>query len=152
MTTCLRHRDARRRPGLSARLPALVWRAVGWCLTGIGVAGIVLPPLPITPFLILAAAAFARGDPRLRRWLVSHPAFGPPIDAWERHRAIPRRAKRMAYAAMAASVALTLAVGAPVAAIAAQTTCLAFVGLFIATRPEGRSERAPCPTVGRSTP
>lgn len=136
-------RFARRTVTVSA-LTSL-WKAAGWSLTGLGAIGIVLPLVPTTPFLILAAAAFARGDPRVRDWLVGHAAFGPTIQAWQRHRAIPRNAKRAAYVAMAASLALAIAFSAPVAAVAAQAACLALAALFIATRPDASRQSAGAP-------
>lgn len=115
---------------------AALWRAAGWTAMGLGAIGVVLPLLPTTPLLILAAFAFGRGDPRLRRRLLAHPRLGPAIAAWEAHGAIPRRGKRLAYAAMAAAFGLSLALGAPAAGLAVQAVCLSLAALFIATRPD----------------
>ncbi|MFC1559277.1 YbaN family protein [Gemmatimonadota bacterium] len=57
--------------------------------------GIVLPLLPTTPFLLLAAACFIRSSDRLYRWLIAHKWFGPYIRNYREHRALTLRAKIM---------------------------------------------------------
>ncbi len=63
--------------------------------------GVVLPVLPTTPFLILAAACFTRSSERWHAWLLRNQTFGPLIRAWEQDRCIPRRAKVAAFTVMA---------------------------------------------------
>ncbi|MEN8258854.1 MAG: YbaN family protein [Thermodesulfobacteriota bacterium] len=58
--------------------------------------GFFLPGLPGTPFLLLAAACFARSSPRLHNWLLANKFFGPVIKNWQESRSIPRRSKRIA--------------------------------------------------------
>ena len=55
--------------------------------------GIVLPGLPATPFLLLAASCFAKSSPRLHKFLLNNPVFAPIIINWQKTRSIPRRAK-----------------------------------------------------------
>lgn len=114
----------------------VLWIVLGLTATGCGIAGIVLPLVPTTPFMLLAAFAFARSSPRLHNWLISHPRFGPPIHAWRAHGAISRKTKIAAIAFMIGSLLLSVAVGVSGTVIAVQAIVLAGAGAFIATRPE----------------
>ncbi|MBM3789437.1 MAG: DUF454 domain-containing protein [Acidobacteria bacterium] len=67
--------------------------AAGILSVGLAAAGIVLPLLPTTPFLLLAAACFLRSSDRLHRWLITHRWFGPYIRNYREHGAVTRRAK-----------------------------------------------------------
>ena len=69
---------------------------LGLITTALGIAGAFLPLVPTTPLLILATWLFARSSPRLERWLIDHPQFGPLLRAWREQGAIPRRAKVLA--------------------------------------------------------
>lgn len=74
---------------------------LGWLFVGLGVVGAILPVLPTTPFLLLAAACFARSSERFYTWLLDNRIFGPLIRDWRAHGAMPRNAKRVAIAAIA---------------------------------------------------
>ena len=76
---------------------------LGWLFVGLGLAGVLLPVLPTTPFVLLAAACFARSSGRFYAWLLANGLFGPLIRDWQEHRAI-RRAPR--WAGIAAIVVL----------------------------------------------
>lgn len=82
---------------------ALVWRAITWGGLGLGTVGALLPLLPTTPFLLIAAWAAPKGSPRLNDWLHRHPMFGPVLEAWRAGRAVPAHAKCAAIALMASS-------------------------------------------------
>jgi uncharacterized membrane protein YbaN (DUF454 family) len=67
----------------------------------VGIVGIVVPLLPTTPFVLLAAACWSRGSERWESWLLAHPRYGPMVRNWRRDRAIPLRAKQLAAVMMA---------------------------------------------------
>lgn len=66
---------------------------LGGISLALGIAGIFLPVLPTTPFLLLTAALWCRGSDRLYRWLLAQPHLGSYIRNFREHRAIPLRAK-----------------------------------------------------------
>ena len=65
-----------------------------------GVAGLVLPLVPATPFLILAAACFARAYRPFYEWMLAHRWFGPMLREWHLHRSIAYRTKMVAIVTM----------------------------------------------------
>ncbi len=72
----------------------------GFVCVGLAALGVFLPLLPTTPFLLVAAACFARSSPRFYRALLGNRVFGPLIRDWREHRAVPLRAKLMAISAI----------------------------------------------------
>ena len=88
-------------------LRGLFWLC-GALALALGVIGIFLPILPTTPFVILAAACWAKASPRFHRWLHQHHYFGPMVKNWEERRAVPRKAKYLAFSMMTFSCLLLL--------------------------------------------
>jgi len=84
-----------------------LWTGAGLFFTGLGAVGAFLPILPTVPFLLLAAFCFARGNPAWEKRMLDHPRWGPPLQEWRERRAISRRAKLSAMAAMGAGVLIT---------------------------------------------
>ncbi|WP_314410060.1 YbaN family protein [Pseudomonas kuykendallii] len=80
---------------------------IGWTSVALGVIGIFLPVLPTTPFLLLAAACFARSSRRFYEWLVDHPRLGPWIRDYLDGEGIPLKGKVYAIGLMWASIALS---------------------------------------------
>ena len=84
----------------------LLWTA-GSISLALGVIGVVLPGLPTTPFVLLAAACYAKASPRLHGWLLNHRFMGPMIRDWETHRSLTRRTKTVAQVSMVVMVSLS---------------------------------------------
>ena len=72
----------------------------GWLCIGFGAIGVVLPLLPTTPFLLLAAACFARASLRFYDWLLSTRVLGQYIQDYRARRGVPLRAKIIALSTL----------------------------------------------------
>jgi uncharacterized membrane protein YbaN (DUF454 family) len=82
--------------------------AAGCVCVALGVIGIFMPLLPTTPFMLLAAACFARSSHRFHDWLLANRTFGPLIFEWRRHRSIPFRTKITAIALLAVTLGTSI--------------------------------------------
>lgn len=115
----------------------LLYLAAGFLFLALGVIGALLPVMPTTIFLILAAAAFARSSPRLEKKLLDHPRFGPALVRWRERGAIAPGAKLMASAGMAVGYAGFLAGARPgLPGTVAVGVAMAACGIFVLTRPD----------------
>lgn len=115
----------------------LVYFALGGTALALGLVGVVVPLLPTTPFLILAAFGFARSSPRLEAWLLAHPRFGPALAAWRSRRAIPPAAKRASALGMALGLGLFWLWRAPALPLLLLVAALMLlVSAWIWTRPD----------------
>jgi len=65
----------------------------GTLLVGVGILGIFVPVLPTTPFLLLAAACYARSSQRFYNWLLNNRWFGSYIRNYREGRGIPLKIK-----------------------------------------------------------
>ncbi|QLF69438.1 YbaN family protein [Peteryoungia desertarenae] len=89
----------------------LILFVLAWLMVAIGIIGVFLPVLPTTPFMLLAAALFARSSPRFEQWLLDHPRYGQPLIDWRREGAISKRAKIASVSLMSVSYGIVWFVG-----------------------------------------
>lgn len=115
----------------------LIWTGFGIVALFLGLIGVILPVLPTTPFVLLAAFAFSKGSPRLRHWLVTHRTFGPIIADWEANGAIARPYKIMACSLMALAFAASVYAGFSTTILIIQAICLTGAATYVLTRPSG---------------
>lgn len=97
----------RARPHPSRLVRGLLWIA-GSVSLALGLIGVVLPGLPTTPFVLLAAACYAKASPRLHDWMLRHRITGPLLRDWEQHRSLTRRTKQIAVGSMLLMVGVSV--------------------------------------------
>jgi uncharacterized membrane protein YbaN (DUF454 family) len=112
----------------------IFWWIIGVVSLALGGLGAVLPLVPSTPFVLLAAFCFARSSPAFHRWLLHSPVFGTAIRDWQAHRAISRRGKAMSVAAMALSLGVSVILGVELLLVGLQALVLSGAAAFILTR------------------
>jgi len=112
-----------------------VWFVFGIISITLGALGVILPLLPTTPFILLAAFCLARSSNQFHAWLVGHKVFGPVILDWQTRGAIGQKAKRMATASIVLVFAISLFLGVPAYLLGTQVIVLGGVLLFIWSRP-----------------
>lgn len=126
------------------KLPRGGYLAIAWICIALGTLGVFLPLLPTTVFLLIAAWAFANSSDHWHNWLLNHPRFGPLLRAWYEHHAMPRRAKHVAFVALALSYAFTAYLFGPTSwAALIGGACIAGVAIYLAHIPVLEKRRLP---------
>ncbi|MEP9353622.1 YbaN family protein [Xanthobacter sp. KR7-65] len=109
--------------------------AAGMVFLVIGAIGMVVPMLPGTVFLILAAWCFARSSPRFETWLLTHRYLGPGVARWRATGAIPPLVKLFALSSFVGTFTGSWYFGAPTPVLALLGVVFILLAVFIATRP-----------------
>jgi len=86
----------------------LTFFVLGIGFTTIGILGLILPLLPGTIFLILAAACFTRSSPRAHKWLVTNRFFGVELEAFLEKRQMRTKAKIQAIAVLGIGITISI--------------------------------------------
>ncbi len=115
-----------------------VWTACGLLALAVGLIGIVLPLLPTTPLVLLAAFCFSKGSPRLHHAIQSHARFGPILAEWRARGAIAPRYKAMAVGMMLATFTLSVVASVGAMVLTVQAICMGGAALYVLTRPNGQ--------------
>ena len=85
-----------------------IFLTAGFLSLAMGIIGVVLPLLPTTPFVLLAAFCFSRSSTHLHQKLLDNKVFGELIRHWERDGVIPLKAKWLATIMMVSMVSYPL--------------------------------------------
>ena len=70
-----------------------MWNILGGIFIVVGVAGIFIPLLPTTPFLLIAAYCLNRGSDRMKRWFDNNKTINMYIRNYREKKGMPFRAK-----------------------------------------------------------
>ncbi|EXE21434.1 YbaN family protein [Acinetobacter baumannii] len=114
----------------------LFWRTLVVIFITLGIIGAILPGMPTTVFLILAAWAASKGWPQMDAWLLNHPKYGPTLRDWRANGTVPRKAKGIATIMMTASGILMLFTSAPFWVKVFTDTTMLVVAIWLWLRPE----------------
>ncbi len=96
-----------------SRTVKFLWLVAGFFFVGIGMVGIVVPGLPTTPFMILAAACFARSSRRFYRWVMTNRIFGAQVRRFREGKGISLRGKVFSVSAMTLFILLAVIFAIP---------------------------------------
>lgn len=91
-----------------SKLGQTILISAGTVALGLGIMGVFVPLLPTVPFVLLAAACYARSSPRLHHALRNGRTFGPMVRDWEEYRSVSRKTKRIASGLIALSFGATV--------------------------------------------
>lgn len=112
----------------------IAWTVAGTLFLGLGIAGVILPVMPGTVFLLAASACYVRGSKRLHGWLHAHPQLGPHLRAVADGRGMPMRARVIALTMMWIGVAFSI-YRVELLLVEAALVLLAIIGTAFITRP-----------------
>lgn len=114
----------------------IFWRSLVVIFVVLGFIGALLPGMPTTVFLILAAWAASKGWPSMDAWLLNHPKYGSTLKAWRENGTVPRKAKWLASIMMCASGILMLFTPAPWLVKLFTNSVMGCVAIWLWLRPE----------------
>ena len=124
---------------MSCGMKIVFWRSLVIIFVTLGFIGALLPGLPTTVFLILAAWAASKGWPQVDDWLLNHPKYGPTLRNWREHGTVPRKAKWLASMMMLISGILMLYTNAPDLVKIFTNVTMLIVAIWLWLRPESKN-------------
>jgi len=107
---------------------------LGWLFVLLGLIGVVLPVLPTTPFMIVAAALFAKSSPRFHQMLLNNRWFGDILRDWEERHVVSRKIKIRATALIALTFSISIAMLYQHHGLQLMLISIAFILLFFLWR------------------
>ncbi len=109
---------------------------IGTVSFGLGLAGVFLPIIPTTPFLLLSAACWMRSSDKAYTRLLSHKRFGPAIRDYSENGTIPARTKIIAILLMSLGIGSTMLFFTDSTAVRLILMAVAVsVGTYVGSRP-----------------
>jgi len=120
----------------------LFWRSLVVLFLILGFIGALLPGMPTTVFLILAAWAASKGWPQMDAWLLNHPKYGPTLKAWREQSTVPRKAKWLASVMMLISGIIMLFTNAPLWVKIFTDGIMLIVAIWLWLRPEVKNNQS----------
>lgn len=117
-------------------MKTVFWRTLVLVFVIFAAIGAILPGMPTTVFLILAAWAASKGWPQMDAWLLNHPKYGATLRQWREHGTVPRKAKWWASLMMLLSGVVMLFTHAPFWVKVFTNLVMLSVAIWLWQRPE----------------
>lgn len=108
----------------------------GWLAMVLAVLGVILPLLPTTPFVLLAATCFAKSSPKFHAWLLNQKFFGEIIRNYQTYGGMTLKSKKQAI--------LLIWIGMSISIILMQKLMVAFILIAIGLSVSTYLWRLPC--------
>ena len=127
------------------KLARIIWFSTGIIVMSVGFIGVVVPGLPTTPLMILAAACFAKSSQRFYDWIINNKMFGKHVTNYREGKGIPKKVKPVILVTMWIFVIFAIFVGIPEEFLIPKisTFALALVGtIFIISLPSIADSKA----------
>jgi uncharacterized membrane protein YbaN (DUF454 family) len=80
------------------------WLVLGFLSLGMAYIGVILPGIPFSIFLVLAAYCFSKSSKRMHDWIYNHKYFGPFLTNWIQYNVFPTKGKYAMVVVMISSV------------------------------------------------
>ena len=116
-----------------------LYNAIGFLCVGMAYIGVVTPGIPFSIFLVIAAWAFAKANPKMHTWLYNHKYFGPFLNNWTKKKVFPFYAKVSMILMMSFSIILLYIHGSYTGAMWLLITCI-FVSIWALRYPSSVEE------------
>tara|TARA_B100000902_G_scaffold67196_1_gene73451 strand:+ start:10504 stop:10971 length:468 start_codon:yes stop_codon:yes gene_type:complete len=117
-----------------SQISRFIWFTIGFMIMCVGLVGIVIPGLPTTPLMILAAACYAKSSQKFYDWIINNKMFGHHVKNYREGKGIPSKSKRFIIPTIWIFVLFAVFYGIPERLIYAKvaTLILALIGtIFI---------------------
>ena len=108
----------------------LFWKVLGFLSLGMAYVGVITPGLPYSIFVVFAAYCFAKGSPRMHKWIYDHKLFGPFLINWETKRVFPTKMKFFMLFMMSTSLTIMWFTTGNIVAILWTASFMALVAIW----------------------
>ena len=82
-----------------------LWLGAGFMCLGMAYIGVIVPGIPFSIFLVMAAYCFSKSSERMHKWIYNHKYFGPFLTNWTQKQVFPTKGKYAMLLVMASSLA-----------------------------------------------
>ena len=96
-----------------SKFSRIIWFMLGFTVMCIGLIGIVVPGLPTTPLMILAAACFAKSSQKFYDWIINNKMFGHHVKNYREGKGIPKKSKPIILGTMWTFVLFAVLIAIP---------------------------------------